>query len=145
MKEKLIKENQEAFDKGDPAVVEDIEKKLLAFAKEYLKDDPALDEYESGAGGTFGNNFKNMYIMKGAIRNTDPNAKKEFDIATSSFLDGINKDEYTALSKSLSGGPFSRSKKTEIGGYWEKLIETALNPVRVTIDDCGSDKYSCCH
>ena len=142
MKEKLIKENQEAFDKGDPAVVEDIEKKLLAFAKEYLKDDPSLDAYESGAGGSFDNNFKNMYIMKGVIRDPDPNAKQEYNAAKSSFIDGISADEYPLLANSLAGGPYSRAKKTEIGGYWEKLLVAAMNSVAIDEkgSDCGSNK-----
>ena len=110
---------------------------------EYLKDDPSLDPYLSGAGGNIDNNFKNMYIMKGAIRNPDPTAKKEYEIAKSSFIDGISKDEYSLLARSLSGGPYSRAKKTELGGYWEKLVESATNTF--TLDepgsDCGTDKY----
>lgn len=143
MKEKLIKENQAAIDAGDPVVVESIEKKLLAFAQEYLKDDPALDGYLSGAGGSIGNNFKNMYVMKGVIRDPDPTALKEYNCATSSFIDGISSDEYSLLANSLSGGPYSRAKKTELGGYWEKLIEAATNTVVLAGKgtDCGSDKY----
>lgn len=143
LKAKLIKENKEAVEKGDTAVVESIEKQLLAFAKDYLKDDPALDSYLSGAGGNFENNFKNMYIMKGIIRNPDPNAKQEYNTATSSFMDGISSDEYALLANSLAGGPYSRAKKTELGGYWEKLIVAALSSIKVDIpgSDCGTDKY----
>ena len=137
LKAKLIKENQEAIDKGDAAVAEMIEDKLLAFALEYLKDDPALDVYLSGAGGNLGNNFKNMYVMKGAIRNPDPDAPQEFNIATSSFVDGISADEYALLANSLAGGPYARAKKTELGGYWEKLISTAYSSTRM--DEPGSD------
>lgn len=144
MKEKLIKENKEALDAGDPVVAEKIEKQILDYVvNDLLKDDPALDPYLSGAGGTLGNNFKNMYIMKGAIRDPDPNAKKEFNIATSSFIDGIAANEYSLLANSLAGGPYSRAKKTELGGYWEKLIEAALNTVKIDGKgtDCKSDKY----
>ena len=144
MKAKLIKENKEAIEAGDAAVVEDIEKKILDyFQNVLLKDDPALDPYLSGAGGSLGNNFKNMYIMKGAIRNPDPTAKKEFNIATSSFIDGITGDEYASLANSLPGCPYSRSKKTELGGYWEKLIGAALNTIKIdgVGTDCKTDKY----
>lgn len=143
LKAKLIKQNQAAVDAGDTAVVEDIETELLNFAKEYLKDDPSLDAYLSGAGGTLENNFKNMYVMKGVIRNPDPNAKQEYNTVTSSFIDGISTDEYSLLANSLAGGPYSRVKKTELGGYWEKLIVSALSSI--TVDDpgsdCGTDKY----
>ena len=143
LKKKLLEENKEAIEKGDAAVAEAIEKKLIAFALEYLKDDPALDGYLSGAGGTLENNFKNMYVMKGAIRNPDPNAEQEFNISKSSFVDGISADEYSLLANSLAGGPYSRSKKTEIGGYWEKLVGVALNAIKIDGPgtDCGTDKY----
>ncbi|MBR6289260.1 MAG: hypothetical protein IKR19_07995 [Acholeplasmatales bacterium] len=137
LKAKLIKENQEAIDKGDAAVAEMIENKLIEFALEYLKDDPALDVYLSGAGGNIPNNFKNMYLMKGAIRNPDPDAPQEFNIASSSFIDGISSDEYALLANSLAGGPYARAKKTELGGYWEKLISTAYSSTRM--DEPGSD------
>lgn len=141
MKKKLIKENAEAVANGDPVIAEKIEKELINFAKEYLKDDPSLDSYLSGAGGSFDNNFKNTYIMKGAIRNPDPNAKQEYDIATSSYIDGVSKDEYALFANSLAAGPYARSKKTADGGYLEKLVVSATNSVVVDPNtDCGTDK-----
>lgn len=142
-KKELIEQNKEALDNGDVVVAERIEKELLKYAEDLLADDPSLDVYESGGGGTFANNFKNMYVMKGAIRNPDPDAKKPYSIATSSFIDGVSADEYTLLANSLAAGPYSRSKKTEIGGHWEKLFGAAFQTI--TLDppgsDCGSDKY----
>ena len=142
-KKEFIKAHKEEIESGNVAIVEQMEKELLDFAKEYLGDDAGLDAYDSGAGGSFKNNFKNMYIMKGAIRNPDPNAKQEYNIALSNYIDGICADEYTLIANSLAAGPYSRSKKTELGGYWEKLIVAALSSV--TIDepdsDCGTNKY----
>lgn len=112
-----------------------IESELKDFAKEYLKGDPAMDTYDSGARGSFGNNFKNMYIMKGAIKDPDPN--KGFVVAKSNYMDGVSKEEYATFAKSLVAGPYSRGKKTEIGGYWEKLFVQGLQ--HVTLDDAGSD------
>jgi hypothetical protein len=141
MKKKLIKENAEAVANGDPVIAEKIEKELIKFAMDYLKDDPSLDAYLSGAGGDIDNNFKISYIMKGAIRNPDPNAKQEYDIATSAYLDGISKEEYALFANSLATGPYARSKKTADGGYLEKLIVSATNSVVVDPNtDCGTDK-----
>jgi len=146
LKKELFEKYKKELEKGDEAaaaLAEKIEKQLLDFATDYLKDDPSLDPYLSGAGGNIPNNFKNMYIMKGAVRNTDPAAKKEFDILQSSYIDGISKDEYAVLARSLTGGPYSRAKKTEIGGYWEKLVEAAFNTVILDKpgSDCGSKDY----
>lgn len=142
-KQEFLKVHGEEIKAGNIVVAEQMEKELLAYAEEILKDDPSLDLYLSGAGGTFGNNFKNMYIMKGPVRDPDPNAKQEFNIATSNFFDGIAADEYSLIANALSNGPYSRAKKTEIGGYWEKLFGAAFQTVLLDEpgSDCGSDKY----
>lgn len=136
-KTELIKANKEAIEAGDEVVTERIEKELLDFAREYLADDPSMDSYLSGARGSFGNNFKNMYVMKGAVKDPDPNAKQKYRIATSNYMDGIKPEEYVIYANSLAAGPFSRAKKTEVGGYLEKLFLYAYQ--HITLDPPGSD------
>lgn len=142
-KEELLKKYKDEIDAGNIAVVESIEKELLAYAKEYLGDDPAMDTILSGAGGSFNNNFKNMFVMKGAIRNPDPNAKKKYDIVTSSYLDGISADEYPIIAGSGAMGAYSRGKKTETGGYWEKLFVSAFQHIKLDPkgSDCGTSRH----
>lgn len=142
-KNELIKANQEAFNKGDIATVEKVEKELIDFAKEYLKDDPGLDAFLSGAGGSMENNFKNLFIMKGVVRNPDPTAKQEFNVIESNFINGVKSSEYTLLANTLAAGPYARAKKTEVGGYYEKLFSAALQNVKLDgVDtDCGTNKY----
>lgn len=115
-KEKLLKENQEAIDKGDVMVLDKISKELLDYARDLMKDDPAMDMFNSGAGGSFENNFKNMFIMRGSVQDPDP--RKSYNIITSNYIDGVSKEEYSKLANTLAAGPYSRSKKTELGGYW---------------------------
>lgn len=136
-KQEFLKKHGDEIKAGNIVVAEQMEKELLQYAKEILKDDPGLDVYLSGAGATLGNNFKNLYIMKGPIRDPDPNAKQQFNVAISNFIDGVSSDEYTMLANSLSNGPYSRSKKTEIGGYWEKLFQYAFQTI--VLDEPGSD------
>lgn len=142
-KKELLKVYGEELKKGNFIIAEKMEKELLDYAKEILKDDPSLDVYESGAGGNFKNNFKNMYVMKGAMRDPDPNAKQTFNVALSNLMDGVTADEYTMFANSLASGPYSRGKKTEVGGYWEKLFGAAFQTVILDEpgSDCGSDKY----
>lgn len=142
-KAELLKQNKEAVDNGDIAVIEQIQNELLDFAKDYLKDDPCMDTILSGAGGKFENNFKNMYVMKGAIRDPDPNTKKPYKVVTSNYIDGISADEYSTIAGSIAGGAYSRGKKTETGGHWEKLFISAFQHIRLDPpgSDCGTDKY----
>lgn len=136
-KAELIKKYEKELAAGDGVVAERIEKELLDFAKEYLKDDPAMDCFLCGSCGSFGNNFKNMYVMKGAIKDPDPDAKQKYNVATSNYMDGISPEEYALFANSLAAGPFSRSKKTEVGGYLEKLFLYAYQHIR--LDPAGSD------
>lgn len=134
-KEELINSNKEAIEAGNVYVVDKISKELLEYARELMKDDPAMDMFLSGAGGSFENNFKNMFIMRGSVQDPDP--RKSYNIITSNYIDGVSKEEYSKLANTLAAGPYSRSKKTELGGYWEKLFLVSLQ--HVVLDSPGSD------
>lgn len=140
-KDELVKANQAAIDACDVMVVDKISKQLMDYARELMKDDPAMDMFNSGAGGSFENNFKNMFIMRGSVQDPDP--RKSYNIILSNYVDGVSKDEYAKLANTLAAGPYSRSKKTELGGYWEKLFLTALQHI-VLLDpgsDCGTTRH----
>ena len=139
-KKELMKKYEKGLQEKDAKVMSDMEAELLAYAKELLKDDPAMDMYNSGARASFGNNFKNMFISKGAVKNPDPN--KGYDLITSNYMSGISKEDYPAFAASLSAGPYSRAKKTETGGYWEKLFLRAFQHLKLLPagSDCGTTR-----
>ena len=139
-KKQLIKDNKEALENGDATTIDKIEAELLDYAVEQLKDDPSLDIYLSGARGSLGNNFKNMYVSRGAIRN--PTTQK-YDVIMSSYTEGIKKDEFATLANSLAAGPYSRAAKTSKGGYQEKMFVKAMQHVIALPkgSDCGTKRY----
>ena len=140
-KAKLLKSNKAALDAGDIKVADQIQKELLDYSKDLLKDDPSMDTFRSGGGGSFENNFKNMFIMKGTVRDPDPT--KSYNIITSNYIDGVSADEYAMLANTLAEGPYNRSKKTEVGGWWEKLFLYSFQHL-VLLDpgsDCGTTRY----
>ena len=140
-KNKVLKANKAALDAKDIKVADTIQKELLDYSKDLLKDDPSMDMFNSGAGGDFGNNFKNMFVMRGTIRNPDPT--KGYDIVTSNYIDGISAEEYATVANSLAEGPYNRSKKTEVGGYWEKLLLYSTQHIKLLPEgsDCGTKRY----
>ena len=142
-KEELLKKYEKDIDAGDEQAIVKIEKELLQFAQDYLKDDPSVDIFLSGAKGSWGNNFKNLFIMKGIVKNSDPNAKNKYRIVTSNLIDGVSPEEYAIVADSLVEGPYRRAKKTEIGGEYEKLLLYGLQ--HVVLDppdsDCGTKRY----
>lgn len=142
-KKELYKKYEDQIKKGDEIAASRMEKELLDFAIEYMGDDPSMDMFISGARGSIGNNFKNMFVMKGVIKDPDPNAKQKYNVAMSNYIDGISPDEYALFANSLAAGPYARAKKTENGGYREKLFLRAFQ--HLTLDppgsDCGTKRY----
>lgn len=139
-KQKLYKQYKDRLDAGDEVAAEQLENELKRFAKSYLDGDPSMDSYLSGARGSFDNNFKNMFIMKGAMKDPDPN--KGYNIAMSNYMDGIAKEEYKLFANSVAAGPYARAKKTELGGHWEKLFVMAFQHLRLDPpnSDCGTKR-----
>lgn len=137
----LIKQNKEKIDECDPVTSQNIENELLKHCEEELKDDPGMDMINSGAAISWGNNFKNMFVMRGAVKEADPK-KGGYRILQSNFMDGMTKEEYTDFANSLTGGPYARAKKTEVGGAWEKLFVKGLEHIVILPDgtDCGTKK-----
>mgnify|MGYP001623920826 FL=1 len=99
-----------------------------------------MDMFNSGGGGDFSNHYKNSFLMKGIVRNPDP--LKGYDIITSNYIDGVSEEEYAALANTLAEGPFNRSKKTEVGGYYEKLLLYATQHLSLLEpgSDCGTKR-----
>lgn len=142
-KEELINKYRDRIEAGDGVIAEQIEKELLKYAEEFLGDDPSLDTILSGASGDFDNNFKNMFVMKGAVQDPDPNAKQKYHIVTGNYMDGIPANEYPIVAGSGVHGAYARGKKTEVGGYYEKLFISAYQTIKLDPpgSDCGTKRF----
>lgn len=141
IKKELFKKYEKEIEKNDPVIIQKIEKELLERCKEELKDDPAMDIINSEAKISFGNNFKNMFVMRGAVKEVDTR-EKEFSVIKSNFTDGIAPEEYADFCNSLTGGPYARAKKTEVGGAQEKMFVRALAHLYILPkgSDCGTTR-----
>ena len=141
-KRELLKKYKKEIEAGDEIAATKMEKELLDYAIEYMKGDPSMDMFLSGARGSIGNNFKNMFVMKGVIKDPDPNAKQPYKVATSNYIDGISAEEYALFANALAAGPYARAAKTANGGYLEKLFLNALQHIVAgpAGSDCGTQK-----
>lgn len=106
LKKKLLNDHKEDIENGDPHVYEEIEKQLIASAKDMFKDDVGMDLYVSGARGSIGNNFKNMFLSRGAVKNT---ITGKYEIITNSLLDGLDIKDIPAHSNAILNGAFPKS------------------------------------
>ena len=141
LKQELFKKYEKELAANDPIVATKIEKELLAECKKILKDDEFMDLVNSEARISFGNNFKNMYVFRGAIRESDP-TKPGFTIIKSNYSEGMSAEDYADFANSLTAGPYSRAKKTAVGGYYEKGMVKAFQHLRALPEgtDCGTKR-----
>ena len=142
-KQDLINKYKTELDAGNTVIAQQIEDELIKYALEILKDDPSMDTFLSGARSDIKNNFKNLFIWKGATRDPNPDSKQEYRIATSNYSDGIKREEYGLYSNSGIEGAYSRGKKTEDGGYLENLATSAFQDLILDEPgtDCGTNRY----
>ena len=140
-KKKLVKENEKELKVGDPRAGELVEKELLSKAREVLKGDPGMDLYDSGARGSFGNNYKNINLIRGPVYNE---STKKYDFIANSLMDGLKKTDFTAHSNTIVNGAYPKSIGTAESGYLGKEINAILQMEQLDPDpesDCGTKLY----
>jgi len=136
-KKELEAKYAKELEDGDLEAIKKIENELIDFAKEELKDSESADMYNSGARSKWGNNFKNMYLLKGSIKKTDGS----YDYVGSSYISGLDPKDFAKTNDAAVGGPYSRSQKTRYGGYNEKLFTRATQHIKIIPHtDCGTKR-----
>lgn len=136
-KHKMLKENKDAVEKGDPVALAKMEGKLLEIAKKELEGDPGMMLYDSGARGSFGNNYKNMCVMKGPVLNSNTG---KYEVVETSFMEGIEKKDIPTMGTAVVSGAYPKAVGTGVAGYFTKQILAAMQAVVAdpNLDDCGS-------
>jgi hypothetical protein len=139
--QRLVKENEEAIKKGDIITyVNNVENPILAFAEAwYKKNEPdAWRLYGLGGKPSFKNNFKNMFLEVGPIKDI---ISGKYKISTKNFSDGIPPEEYADYANSAVEGSFNRGVATQWAGAKTKEFSTAFESLIIEKGtDCGSTK-----
>ena len=119
---------------------EKIEKALVNKTKEVMKDDVGMDLYISGARGSIGNNYKNMYLYRGAVKNQ---LTGKYDIITDAYTDGLAKKDVASHSNTIIAGAFPKGVGTQVSGYLSKQLISAMQSevLAEAGSDCGSKGY----
>lgn len=139
-KKELIESKKKELESGDIHAAADIESELIGLSKKILKDTPDIQIYDSGCRGSFGNNFKNTSLMRGAIKNlADPTQIK---ISTNSLVDGIPPEEFAQYADLITQASYSRAVGTQEGGYEAKKLSSGFQNACLgeAGSDCGSKK-----
>lgn len=138
-KAKLEKQYKKELESGDLVTMKKMEKQLIDYAKDLLDGDEGRDMYDSGARSSYGNNFKNMYIMRSGVKQTNGDVK----IVTSSYIEGMDPKDFVTINDGSVGGPYSRSRLTASGGYVERLVLNSTSHLSILPEgsDCGTNYY----
>jgi hypothetical protein len=135
LKDKLIEENKEKILENDILTVNKVENELISLSREKMKDNEGLQIYDSGARGSFKNNYKNTVLCRGGVMNfTDPS---KFDVSMASLVEGIPKEDLHIYANILTAGVYARAKSTEKGGYLVKQSNSAFQ--HLMLDENGTD------
>lgn len=135
-KKKLFKEYRELhgekFDTDIRLIVE-IEKKLEAYDREYLKDDPTYGVLVNDK--IVGNARKNLYGTIGAEMGMDG---KITPVIENSLLEGYPTDnaQLAAVYNSSRKGSIMRGHMTQFTGADAKMTSRVLNTITVVPNDC---------
>jgi hypothetical protein len=137
--QRLLKENKEAVENGDIVTYHNnVEKPILAFAEAwYKKNDPeGWRLYGLGGKPSFKNNFKNMFLEVGPIKDI---VTGKYKISTKNFSEGIPPEEYSEYANSAIAGSFSRGVSTQWAGAKTKEFSTAFESLVIEPGtDCGT-------
>lgn len=134
----LKSERGERVRAGDLGELGKMEKELIAAAQAELRDkDPGMDLFDSGARGSFGNNYKATALMRGAMRKSDD--PSQITVSTASLEEGIPIEEIPAYADLIVQASYGRSMMTAQGGYIAKQLNAAFQGLRLNPDpasDC---------
>ena len=136
-KKELLAKYKDELEKGNTRVSEEIEKSLINKAKESFGDDYGMNLYTSGARGNIRNNYKNMFLYRGAVFN--PSTEK-YDIIQTSLIEGVKKDEIGPSANTIINGAYPKAVDTKVSGYLAKELLAALQTEMLGPkgSDCGS-------
>lgn len=139
-KKELEKIYEKEIKAGDTSAIVKMEKELLDIAEKEVKDLDSYEIFSSGVSKGFGNNYKNISVMRGAI--VDNNKPGSYNISTANLVEGIPKEEYAAYADLTVQASYSRAIGTQNGGYLGKQLDAAFQTIQADKKgtDCGTRK-----
>ena len=137
--EEVYKKYQYKIEKEkDPVAMDNFKNEMIAFSKEYYKDDPMIDLYESGVGPKWNVDWATLKIALGGI--PDPGTGN-IALVKSNLKDGMKNEDLKAAANLQIAGAFARAQDTALGGYIVSRLNALFQSLRGHKGDCGSKEY----
>lgn len=137
----IIKVKNDLLKKSDPKntqAMTEIEDELVAKSRDILKGDTGMTIFDSGARGSFDNDYKNMNLMLGPV--AKPGSDGEFDFVSSNYIEGLQKQDIVAAGNSVVNAAYPKAVGTQQSGYLTKQYYAAYQSIQCDEDgtDCGT-------
>jgi len=115
----------------------EVEDKLVDVADKITDGDYGKTIFQSGARGSFANDFKNMALFIGPVQNP---VTGEYDFMTSNYIGGLKKQDLVGAGNIVVGAEYPKAIGTARGGYITKQLYAVLQTL--VVDKEGTDCHS---
>lgn len=112
------------------------EEEIVNYAKEYYKDDDMCETLDSGAGGSWGGDFKTMNVNVGAVPSIEGKPVIVFD----PLIDGVSPKYQADWTNTGMTGATNRALQTAKAGAQYNDIVNGMQNVLGIRGDCGSKR-----
>lgn len=137
--EEVYKKYQYKIEKEkDPVAMDNFKNEMIEFSKEYYKNDPMIDLYESGVGPKWHVDWATLKIALGGI--PDPGTGN-VTLVKSNLKEGMKVEDIKAAANLQIAGAFARAQDTALGGYIVTRLNALFQSLRGHKGDCGSKEY----
>lgn len=116
--EGLLRHNEKVMKVRDKAMAEtknadiakmvEMEDKIVETARKELKGDPGMTIFDSGARGSFENDYKNMNLSLGAV--AKPDSPGEFSFVKSNYIDGLQKEDMVSSANVIVNSAYPKAR-----------------------------------
>ena len=130
------KEVLDGIENEDVTTMVNAEDKLVDMVDKITAGDPGKTVFNSGARGSFENDYKNMMVSVGPTQNP---VTGEYDFIKSSYLGGISKQDLAAAGNIIINAEYPKALGTAKGGYLTKQFYAVFQ--NIVYGEPGSD----CH
>lgn len=138
-KAELLKANAEGIARNDPQVSAHIEKEVVSTALEEMRKhpDPSMALFDSGCGLDPYNQYKTIFVMKGAVQDNTGESPTGYKIVTSNYDEGVSKEDMPKIADSVVTTAYSSGVATQDSGTNGKKYNAMFQ--RVRLQARGSD------
>lgn len=144
LKKELFKENADKLAHNDPMASSAVEKEIVKQAVQELadKDAPGKSFFDSGAVDPY-NNYKTMFVMKGAILDNTGESPTGYKVITSNYDTGVTKEDMPKIADSAIRSYYNSGVLTADSGYMTKKFNALAQKIKIgpAGSDCKSTEY----